>query len=344
MCIGCEAIKKHNINNEDDFSVKLDCLEKIFYKIYSKKFSKTIKKAFVRDINLTYHVENDIFYIQNFILEKNIFTLNLHKSSNPLKLIDELIKQNKLVVLKTRFDLLQMYSCSHYVDKKENTNHFMLIVSTDSEYIYFVEDYYILDKSYIDCCSSNNDIYRISKKALKTALLQYAEVYSPNFNDQLFLNVKINDSFMGFFEKLIYTYKNLTTNNNDLLTGIAALEQLLSQLKDESSQVLYNQFFTNHFTAHLMAAKRSILRESINEFFSVETKYKNTIINLLYTSENMWNSLKMLIIKNINEGNKNQTRFRNNCILKLNDIMENEKNIFENLENLITNIPKNDYI
>ena len=98
----------------------------------------------MNDINLGYKCEYDQFYVSNYRMNKNFYTLNFHETADPISKIDLLLSENELVLLETRFDMLPMYACYHVSDKKEFTNHQILIVATDENYIYFVEDYYMI--------------------------------------------------------------------------------------------------------------------------------------------------------------------------------------------------------
>ena len=47
MCLGCSIVKEKNIIGDAKFSIKLDCLEKIIYKIYARNINvaKKIKQG-----------------------------------------------------------------------------------------------------------------------------------------------------------------------------------------------------------------------------------------------------------------------------------------------------------
>lgn len=281
MCLGCEVIKAKNISKDDEFSAKLDCVEKIIYKVYANNIDHDIKFLFLRDIHLICDNQMNSMNVNRRLIYEKFFYLQFYEGENAITIIDSLLSKGELVVLSTRFDLLPMYACYYNSDKKINTNHSVLLIASDKQYVYFIEDYYMLKVDKIINCSFNKIVYKMDKEELKLGLDVVAHIATIDVNRA---NIIVNNSveeLVQFMQFIIDSYYNKVHQNQDKFIGRGVIERLIEKLDNEGDKILENDFFDNGFTVYLMAEKRNILKNNIISYISEDNIAKENTINSL---------------------------------------------------------------
>lgn len=298
MCIGCKAIKYKKIMVDDnEFSKKLDCLQKIIYKTQVFNMNADMNFVFLSDINLCYKNKYDMYSTSHHRISVDFYSIKPIQFIEPLETIDSLISNDEPVILSTRFDLLPMYASYHISDKKELSNHFVLVIAADENYIYFIEDYYMLEQDFINHCEQNNMIYKMKKSELQLGINKYANILTLAINNSTCINLNYEKELFVFIEQIINIYGH--SGNVDFSVGRECLVNMLDELKSNTDKMISNDFFCNHFTAHLMSSQRSILKDNIVNYVTSTNAVKDECIEYIKKSIDVLDIFKNTIFKDV---------------------------------------------
>ena len=303
-------IKKSNIINsylkKKVINFLLKFIPKFTENIIKTIFSKLIRQDEIEEINELYLIK----LILNFKFSFPYF-LEFYK------LIDKIIKKNS-INLKYLMNYVIEYSSNKIVDLNLQYLNELILIIYENLFLFSFEDLY-KKKFFIN-------LYLIINNIQKFFLLDHINIENFNYCDKIKSNIFQYLNLIEF-DKKIYNYFtniNYSEDNNDI-------EMLINEIESFNS-FLFNSFYKKTLSNESKENINNFNIELNEEFFCEKFKFLLNYFNNLYKNKE---------IKNINNVNTYILKIKNYfsifCLKIFNDLLSNEKPIFNKILNKILN-------
>lgn len=320
-------------DDKDPLYMALDCWEQVIYKAL-KSYDLNYKYIFVKDIYPIFiEYKNSWSLLLPEIDSKRSIYEEKHVDFSfcgPCTAIENLINQNRFVVIHTAFDLIPAYN------KQEITvsgrTHYSIIVGYDHYYFYVIDNPFMFNKSKNRTHPGFPNISLIDKIVMNKAFEKKCVLKTIHINIDSLTSIKNIDLLISKIVNNFYSQKIDRDGNHDLFYGRKAFLKLIQALENSSFECLKNSFLNNHYNAHLLYSCRLILKWCLEE----DIRYQNNIYYfdiIRYLEEGMekWQVVKMMIAKN---NAKLSPDFLDKLKGKIVDILEIEEKLIENMSEL----------
>lgn len=330
-----EAFFSRQKDHVEALYMALDCWEQVIYKAL-QSYNLDYKYVFAKNI-YPFYIEfksNWSLLLPEKDLEQSIYEVKLidFRRQGPCDTIENLINQNKSVVIHTAFDMIPSY------DKKEITvlgrTHYSTIVGYDDLNFYVMDNPFMFDKSKSSIHPDFNNISIIKKTVLDKAFKKKCELKTIEINLNSMASVNKLDCLMNQIVDTFNSVKIQKNDDYDLYYGRHALMKLIEALDTSGPECLDNSFLNNHHNAHLLYSCRLILKWCLEDDIRYQDNtYFHDVLQYLNISLEKWQVVKMMIAKNNVKSSPNFLKKLKNKML---DILEIEEKLIESISKLIS--------
>ncbi len=270
----------------------LGCLSKIeFYYLKAKKHAYF--NYFCNDISFIFEENDKGISIYSNTLSNNInafeYTTSECSSDEIVKYIDQSLNNDGFALVSTKFDEIPAYLWYKEDSYVGADGHIVFINHQDDNYYYFVDSDRILSPKRNLKYPYNKQINMMPKKHLLNACQKKAIYYKVTFNES---NIIDNVNLKYKLQMIIKNFREPSSLN---FRGRYAYEHFLLSLKNNSVKFMIT---LNHleWNFQIIAGRRYILMKCL-ENSNISSYQLTALLESLTKSNNIWEQIKMLIIK-----------------------------------------------
>lgn len=315
-------------------NMNIDCCEQMEYQSL-RNYNTDYYLVFCNDTNITYCEKNsNIDIIPNDLkINDNLFDFNVITESYEEVdySIQEIIKNNKIVIFQTVFDKLKTYVWYHENGEYTKKNHNAIIIGYDNDYYFYVDSPPTRNKNYFESNLYNSSVGKIKKEELILAMKIHCKIGYINIFEEKLLEITSVDRIL---KKIIESYLGIPNTKQiskyyTVLTGRVALEKLIQSLQNRDSS---QRFFADPFDSELICSRHKILEICLKNYkYMFCNEYLQDVLDVLGELINYWKIVNHLIIK---QSIKPYSRFNNTIIKYIKIILIYEDKFIEYCDKL----------
>ncbi|MCI9052118.1 MAG: hypothetical protein HFI05_09375 [Lachnospiraceae bacterium] len=312
-----------NMGKEDFMCSSLDCWEQFLYFILREKTDK-YKFAFCDDINISFLMGEGKREVGLYSLRmyKDLFSIRKYdKPNKPDEIINKILLENKIAVVKPYFNLLEPYCWYNGDIEKKYIQHNLGIVGQDEDDYFFIDSPSVFRKGKIRPYDQKRNIYRMNKEYFLRICREFCEIRDISVIEK---NLKYINKLSQIIKIIINNYHTETEKETRYI-GRKALILLMEMLQKKEEEQC--SFFIHHFEAHMVYSKHLILRwcmEEDKEHYFESIKVLDILIS----------NLRKFVVLIAESGDKTLFYYRQKIIELINEWLNLEDRLILTLEKI----------
>lgn len=311
----------NSIGQEDFMCSSLNCWEQFLYFTLREKTDK-YKFAFCDDINISFLVEEKNIGLYSLRMYENLFSITKYDMpSKPNEIINKILQENKIAVVKTYFNLLEPYCWYNGNIEETYIQHNLGIIGQDEDDYFFIDSPLVFRKNKIRLYDQEKNIYKINKEEFLKVCKKFCQIRKIDIIKDNLKEVNKLQKIIKIIIKNYYT--DIETEAGYMGRKALILLKEILQKKEEGQ----SDFFTNHFEGHMFYSKHLILRWCMEE----NKIYYFECIALL---ERLISSIRKFVVLVAQNGDKTLFYYRQKVIELVDEWINLEDRLIFELEKI----------
>ncbi len=253
---------------------------------------------------------------------KDLFSIRKYdKPNKPDEIINKILLENKIAVVKPYFNLLEPYCWYNGDIEKKYIQHNLGIVGQDEDDYFFIDSPSVFRKGKIRPYDQKRNIYRMNKEYFLRICREFCEIRDISVIEK---NLKYINKLSQIIKIIINNYHTETEKETRYI-GRKALILLMEMLQKKEEEQC--SFFIHHFEAHMVYSKHLILRwcmEEDKEHYFESIKVLDILIS----------NLRKFVVLIAESGDKTLFYYRQKIIELINEWLNLEDRLILTLEKI----------